>query len=153
MIPMVRRSKITKTGLLFGLCSLPLGILVYSQILPDAPIDGVRVTMFSDEGVRLWNLKGSSATYLDDGVVEMTNMDLRIYKGEQGKDMDMHILGTEALYQSKDRSVSGDGGVTVDGEFYEIEGESWNYSQGDRIVHVHKNVKVVIDYELEVFLK
>ena len=153
MNPMRRLSNITKIALLFALCSLPLGLLVNSQILPDAPIEGVRVTMFSDEGFRLWNLKGSSATYGDNGIVEMTNLDLQIYQGEQGKDVDMRIQGAEAVYQSTDRAVAGDGGVIVDGEFYEIEGESWNYSQDDRIVHVHKNVKVVIDYELEAFLK
>ena len=153
MIPMRRLTNISKIALLFALCALPLGLLVNSQILPDAPIEGVRITMFSVEGFRLWNLKGSSATYEDNGIVEMTNMDLQIYQGEQGKDVDMRIQGAEAVYQSTDRAVAGDGGVIVDGEFYEIEGESWNYSQDDRIVHVHKNVKVVIDYELEAFLK
>jgi hypothetical protein len=153
MIPMPHRSNITKIALFIALCLLPLGLLVNSQILPDAPIEGVRVTMFSEEGFRLWNLKGGSATYGDNGIVEMTDMDLQIYQGEQGKDIDMHIVGAEAVYQSADRAVSGEGGVFVDGEFYEIEGENWNYSQDDRVVQVEKNVKVVIEYQLEAFLK
>ncbi len=129
------------------------GLPVNSQILPDAPIEGVTVTMFSDEGFKLWNLQGSSAAYTEDGGVELKALDLEIYQGQEGKEMDMHIVGAEALYESENRTVAGQGGVFVDGNFYDIEGDSWKYSQDERIVQVTSNVKVVIDYELEAFLK
>jgi len=109
--------------------------------------------MFSDEGARLWNLKGSSASYLENGVVEVKELDLLVFQGEDGVEMDMHIIGTEAVYESDDRTVSGEGGVFVDGEFYQISGENWRYSQNERVVQVTSNVKVVIDYELDAFLK
>ena len=126
---------------------------VNSQILPDAPIEGVTVTMFSDEGHRLWNLQGQSASYLEDGAVQVKELDLEVFQGEDGREMDMQIVGAEAVYESEERTVSGEGGVFVDGEFYQIEGESWRYSQDERVVQVTKNVKVVIDYELDAFLK
>ena len=120
---------------------------------PDAPIEGVTVTMFSDEGYKLWNLKGSSALYTEDGGVEMTELDLEIFQGQDGVEVDMHIQGAQALYASEDRTVTGEGGVFVDGDFYDIEGDNWKYSQDERIVEVSSNVKVVIDYELQAFLK
>ncbi len=107
----------------------------------------------NDEGHKLWNMKGSSASYLEDGGVEVKELDLEIFQGRDGKDVDMHILGAQALYESDDRTVAGQGGVFVDGDFYDIEGDNWNYSQNERIVRVSSNVKVVIDYELEAFLK
>lgn len=134
-------------------CAALLVVPVSSQIVPDAPIEGVTVTMFSDEGFRLWNLQGRSASYLEDGVVEVKDMNLEVFQGEDGKEIDMHIVGTEAIYLSEERTVSGDGGVRVDGEFYQIEGDSWRYSQDERIVRVTSNVKVVIEYELDAFLK
>jgi hypothetical protein len=126
---------------------------VNSQILPDAPIEGIKVTMFSDEGYKLWNLKGDSASYLENGVVDVKGMDLLVFQGEAAQEKDMHILAAEANYQSEERAVSGDGGVFVDGNFYNIEGDSWRYSQDDRVVKVTSNVKVVINYELDAFLK
>ena len=140
--------------------SVPLGLLIVvfgmpvnSQILPDAPIEGIQVTMFSDEGYKVWNLKGSSALYQEDGGVEVQELDLEIYQGNDGKEVDMHILSAEAFYASDDRTVAGEGGVFVDGDFYDIEGEEWNYSQDERIVHVTSNVKVVIEYEMDAFLR
>ena len=130
-----------------------LGFQLNSQILPDAPIEGIRVTMFSDEGFKLWNLKGNTASYLDNGVVEVMGMDLEVFQGETGKDVDMSIFASEAIYKSDERAVSGEGGVVVEGDFYNIEGDSWSYSQDDRIVKVTSNVKVIIDYELDAFLK
>ena len=154
MKPLLRFPLSRFKGFLFLACLvLPLGMLVRSQILPDAPIEGVRVTMFSDEGSKVWNLKGSSALYRDDGAVEVKDMDLEIFQGEGGKQVDMHILGGEAVYFADERSISGEGGVFVAGEFYQIQGDNWQYSQSDRIVHVNSNVKVVIDYELDAFLK
>lgn len=153
MLNKPNRRILVKVMLCLGAFALPLGLLLNSQILPDAPIEGVRVTMFSDEGFRQWNLKGSSAAYGEAGEVSVSDLDLQIFQGEDGKRLDMHILGTRALYKAEDRSVSGDGGVFVDGDFYQIEGESWDYSQNDRVVNVRENVKVVIEYELESFLK
>ena len=80
-------------------------------------------------------------------------MDLEIYQGQEEKEIDMHIVGAQALYESENQTVAGKGGVFVDGDFYDIEGDSWKYSQDERIVQVTSNVKVVIDYELEAFLK
>ncbi len=153
MLNKPNRRILVKVILCLGVFALPLGLLLNSQILPDAPIEGVRVTMFSDEGFRQWNLKGSSAAYGEVGEVSVTDLDLEIFQGEDGKRIDMHILGTRAVYESEDKSVSGEGGVFVDGDFYQIEGESWNYSQNSRVVKVRENVKVVIEYELESFLK
>ena len=47
--------------------------------------------------------------------MSVTDLDLTIYQGDQGKVVDMHILGKRAVYESEDRSVFGDGGVFVDG--------------------------------------
>lgn len=136
-----------------GLLVLTFGMPVNSQILPDAPIEGIQVTMFSDEGYKLWNLQGDTARYMEEGDVEITELDLEVYQGDTGQEMDMRILGTEAVYQADIRTVSGEGGVHVDGDFYQIEGDNWRYTQDDRVVKVMSNVKVVIDYELEAFLK
>ena len=133
--------------------TLVVGLPVNSQIVPDAPIEGITVTMFSNEGYKQWNLRGSSAAYTDSGGVEVQDLDLEVFQGSDGEEMDMHIKGAQALYESSDRTVKGKGGVIVNGDFYDIEGETWNYSQDDRIVKVNSNVKVVIDYELEEFLK
>ena len=141
-------------GFLVPSCFLLLqGLLVNSQILPDAPVEGLRLTMFSDEGYKLWFLTGSTAAYLEDGSVKMTDMDLEVFKDSETPKIDMHILSNNAIYQVEDKNVSGDGGVFVEGEFYQIEGDSWNYSQEERVVTVTSNVKVLIDYELQPFLK
>jgi len=145
---------ICRTLVLSAVVAVLLGVPANSQILPDAPIEGIRVTMFSvEEGFKLWNLQGSSASYLANGAVKVTELDLEIFQGEKGEELDMHIFGAEAIYESESRSVSGQGGVFVEGDFYEVEGDSWRYSQDDRIVKVTSNVKIVIDYELDAFLK
>ena len=147
-------NKILRRGcVLVAILAVAFGLPVNSQILPDAPIEGVTLPMFSDEGYKLWNLQGSSVAYNEDGGVEVKELDLEIYQGQEGQEVDMHIVGAQALYESEDRTVAGEGGVFVDGDFYDIEGDNWKYSQDDRIVQVSSNVKVVIDYELEAFLK
>ncbi len=65
----------------------------------------------------------------------------------------MHILGSNAIYKSDDRMVSGDGGVFVNGGYYVVEGDSWDYFQENKTIKVTSNVKVLIDYEIPPFLK
>ena len=142
-----------RLSLLAATLVLPQGFFLNSQILPDAPVEGIRLTMFSDEGFKVWFLQGDSASYLEDGSIKMSKLDLEVFKDSEQPEKDMHILGNEAIYQVDERSVSGDGGVFVDGEFYEIEGDSWHYSEVEKIVRVKSNVKVVIDYQMQPFLK
>ncbi|MCB1120727.1 MAG: hypothetical protein KJT03_04210, partial [Verrucomicrobiae bacterium] len=104
-------------------------------------------------GFKLWYLQGASATYLEDARVAVKGMDLDVFEGDEGKELDMRIKAAEAIYEPDQRVVHGDGGVFVDGIFYNIEGNSWHYSQDDRVVKVTDNVKVVIAYELDAFLK
>ncbi len=90
---------------------------------------------------------------MENGMVEVVGMNLDVFQGKEGKEVDMRMLAAEAIYQSNDKTVSGDGGIFVDGDFYTIEGDSWRYSQDDRIVKVTSNVTVVINYQLGAFLK
>jgi len=142
-----------KASFLTAFFLFPQGLFVNSQILLDSPIEGVRLTMFSDEGYKLWFLRGQSATYLEAGSVAMSDLDLEVFNESETPTREMHILGSNAIYKSNDRTVSGDGGVFVNGGFYLVEGESWDYSQENKTIKVASNVKVLIDYEIPPFFK
>ncbi len=137
----------------FALLVIASGIYLSSQILPDAPVEGFRVTMFNDLGYKIWFLTGDSAVYGDGGKVNMQGLDLEVYTGAEQNQLDFHMFGDNATYLSHNKLIFGDNGVKVVSDAYTIEGEQWQYEQATRRILVSKNVKVVLDYEIEPFFK
>ncbi len=139
----------------FALIPLALasGIYLSSQILPDAPVEGFRVTMFNDLGYRIWFLTGDSAAHREGGQVDMKGLDLEVYTGEEQNRLDFRMVGDNATYLGHNKLLFGDRGVKVVSEAFTIEGEQWRYDQEARRIQVSENVKVVLDYEMEPFFK
>lgn len=135
------------------LLALGSGIYLSSQILPDAPVEGFRVTMFNDLGYKVWFLTGDSALYGDRGQVEVKGLDLQVYSGEEQNQLDFRLVGDNATYLGHNKMLFGDKGVKVVSEAYTIEGGQWKYEQNNRRIQVSENVKVVLDYEIEPFFK
>ncbi len=139
----------------FALLPLALagGVYLSSQIVPDAPVEGFRVTMFNDLGYKIWFLTGNSAAHREEGQVDMKGLDLEVYTGEEQNQLDFRMVGDNATYLSQNKLLFGDRGVKVVSEDFTIEGEEWRYDQQARLIQVSENVKVVLDYEMEPFFK
>ena len=139
----------------FALIPLALasGIYLSSQIVPDAPVEGFRVSMFNDLGHKIWFLKGDSAALQDEGKIDMKGLDLEVYTGEEPNQLDFRMVGDNATYLSHNKILLGDGGVKLDSQAYTIEGEKWRYDQVARRIQVSEKVRVVLDYEMEPFFK
>ena len=133
--------------------ALASGIFLSSQIVPDAPVEGFRVTMFNDLGYRIWFLTGNSAAHREEGQVDMKGLDLEVYTGEEQNQLDFRMVGDNATYLSHNKLLFGDQGVKVVSEAFTTEGEKWRYDQETRRIRVSENVKVVLDYEMEPFFK
>ena len=139
----------------FALVPLALasGIYLSSQIVPDAPVEDFRVSMFNDPGYKIWFLKGDYAALQEEGKIDMKGLDLEVYTGEEPNQLDFRIEGDNATYLSHDKSLFGDQGVKLVSQAFTIEGEQWRYDQLARRIQVSENVRVVLNYEMEPFFK
>ncbi len=124
-----------------------------SQIETDAPIEGFRVNMFGDDGGKLWKLKGDIATRQESGVVDMEGLDLVVYSKEVSGKVDFKMISENAHYMDGERAVSGEGGVEFYADTYTITGDKWKYEEEGRVIRIKENVRVVLEYEMEAFLK
>jgi hypothetical protein len=126
------------------------------SIKPDAPAEGIKLLQYSDAGFRKSMLRGTQAHYVDKNHVDVTDMTLTLFTGDQTNAVDTMLLSPQARASLEDRDVSvgGDGTVRlIRTDDFEVTGEQWTYNHTDKKILIKKNVHVIIHAELQNLLK
>ena len=109
--------------------------------------------LFSESGRRSHLLRGSSARYVGENRIEVTDMNLEIYGANAPDNAETVILSPQAEFQIPTRQVQGDVGVRVIRDDMEATGAVWSYSNTEKRISMRGGVRVVIQAELKSILK
>jgi hypothetical protein len=130
-----------------------------SSISPDAPAEGIKLLQYSDAGYRSSMLRGTKARYVDKNHVDVTDMTLTLFTGDQTNAVDTMLLSplARASLEEKEVTVQGDGAVRlIRTDDFEVTGEQWTFngsSDKKKKLFINKNVHVIIHAELQDILK
>ncbi|RME70054.1 MAG: hypothetical protein D6781_07180 [Verrucomicrobia bacterium] len=124
-----------------------------AQVMPNAPVVNFRFPMFNSEGYKTWELRGAEGRYINENRVELTNVNLRIYSGDETGALQTEISSPKAIIEIDTRIVRGPESVHVVGPGYEMFGEDWRYDDADKTIVVQRNVVVTFDDSVGNILK
>ena len=72
----------------FFLLTAAIGLTVIhsrlvAEMIPNAPVENFRLPMFNEEGYRAWDLRGAKGTYVDGTHVDVVDMKMRVFSGDE----------------------------------------------------------------------
>jgi hypothetical protein len=130
-----------------------------ASITADAPAEGIKLLQYSDAGYRSSMLRGTKARYVDKNHVDVTDMTLTLFTGDQTNTVDTMLLSplARASLEDKEMTVHGDGTVRlIRTDDFEVTGEQWTFNGSGakkKKLFINKNVHVIIHAELQDLLK
>jgi len=116
-------------------------------IEPDTRVESFTLRKFSDQGVRLWDLSGEEALFLDDQVIRIIELELDLSSpGEAGG---TRLRSPQARIYVEDNSASGNGLIFVEGDGYTLRGEDWEWDGEDDTIEVRRRAHVRFDEAID----
>ena len=105
--------------------------------------DGVSIYDHDKDGRRIWELHGSSADFLDDGYIEIMDIEVLFY-GEKKENDTVTLQSSSAQINQTDKKVRTDQPVTITTEGMVISGIGLTGDMGDSTVQILQNVVVIL---------
>jgi hypothetical protein len=120
-----------------------------------APVENFRIPVFSDDGFRLWFLRGSAIQPLGNDQVEVKDLELTAFSGDARDRVESVLLSPVARVDTAKRVASGESTIRVIdyAENLEGTGTGWSYDQKQKRVSIKKNANVTFRAELKDLLK
>jgi len=147
---MVYRTKIKGFFLLLTTVMI-LGL--FAQIIPDAPVIDFKLPMFGENGYKIWDLQGDEGRYINAGRIDVINLKLRVYSGDESLSLDTTIESPKAIMLVRRNRALSNASIRMFGSNYEIMGSNWIWEGSNRILKVKKNVRVNFQDRLTDILK
>ena len=113
--------------------------------------DGVHIFDLNDKKGKAWELHGKSAKFLDDGFVEVENINVIMYTDSSDTDK-VEINSPLAQINQSTKQVRTDKNVTITSKDMIITGEGLEGNMKDKEVQIRNNVRVVITGENRLFI-
>ena len=120
-----------------------------------APVQNIRIPVFTNDGFRLWMLRGSEVRPLGKDQVEVRDLNLTAFSGDAADRTETVILSPVARVDPVNRVASGDSTIRVLNytENFEATGTGWTYDQKRKRILIARNVSVTLHVELKDLLK
>ncbi len=147
---MVHRTKIKGIFLLLTTVMI-LGL--FAQIIPDAPVIDFKLPMFGENGYKIWDLQGDEGRYINAGRIDVINLKLRVYSGDESLALDTTIESPKAIMLIRRNRALSNASIRMLGSNYEIMGSDWIWEGSNRTLKVKKNVRVNFQDRLTDILK
>ena len=147
---MVHRTKIKGIFLLLTTVMI-LGL--FAQIIPDAPVIDFKLPMFGENGYKIWDLQGDEGRYINAGRIDVINLKLRVYSGDESLALDTTIESPKAIMLVRRNRALSNASIRMLGSNYEIMGSDWICEGSNRTLKVKKNVRVNFQDRLTDILK
>lgn len=143
----------TKLKGFFLLLTTVMILGLFAQIIPDAPVIDFKLPMFGENGYKIWELQGDEGRYVNAGRIDVINLKLRVYSGDESLALDTTIESPKAIMLvRRNRALSNDS-IRMLGANYEIMGTDWIWEGSNRTLSVKKNVRVNFNDTLTDILK
>jgi lipopolysaccharide export system protein LptC len=124
-----------------------------TRIATDKPIVNFRLPDFTPEGHRSWLVRGTEARYANDGLVDIKELNLAIFTGRADEKVETLILSPAAQVRLTDRIVSGPDSIRIINDRFEATGSEWSYDHQQKRVSIARNVRVILNTQLNDILK
>ena len=105
--------------------------------------EGLSIFDQNQDGKRTWELHGASAEFIDDGFIEIQDLNVTIYPDDP-EDGNVFISSPSAQINQSTKVVRTEEPVAISSDGMDITGEGLAGNIGDKIVHLKQNVRVVL---------
>ncbi|KAJ8135952.1 hypothetical protein OY671_010835, partial [Metschnikowia pulcherrima] len=119
----------------------------------NAPIINFRSPTFTPDGHREWLVRGSEARFASQDQVDINELTLSIFRGDDSDKVETMILAPSARVTPSESVVTGENTIRVINDDFEVTGISWRYEHKQKRVTVAKKVHVTFRAELKDYLK
>lgn len=124
---------------------------VSAEIEPDTRVESFTLRKFSDQGVRLWDLSGEEALFLDNQLIRVIELELDLASTGEGEGT--RLRSPEARIYVEDNSASGNGLIFVEGDGYTLRGEDWEWNGEKDTIVVRRRAHVRFDEAIDRILE
>lgn len=146
-LPRVRLSPTTLLAFLSGLFST---IVLFGQMVPDAPIQHFRLPMFGENGYKSWELRGLKGSYISDSEALVEGVELVVFSGDEAVREDTSIRSPKATIYLKEARAESDSSLFVLGPGYEIQGRNWTWEGSQQKITVRESVRVAFNGSIDI---
>lgn len=145
---MISAARISVAVLLAACAALPGTAQVSTRVASDAPIVNFRLPTFTAEGHRDWLVRGSEARMPNLKQVEVRDLTLTIFLGDEAGTIDTMLLAPVAQVLTEPQTVSGPDTIRVISKEFEATGREWLYDHREKRISIAKNVRVTFRAQL-----
>lgn len=137
--------------LLCGVCLAPAQ--TSTSVSASAPVINFRLPTFTPDGHRSWLIRGSEARLANPKEIEVKQLTLTIFSGDDTDRIETLILSPSAKVLPEPQVATGPDTIRVIDDHFEASGAVWRYEHREKRVSIGKNVRVTFRAELKDFLK
>ncbi|MBI3886411.1 MAG: LPS export ABC transporter periplasmic protein LptC [Opitutae bacterium] len=119
----------------------------------NAPIINFRLPTFTPDGHREWLVRGSEARFASQDQVDISELTLSIFRGDDTDKVETMILAPSARVLPGESVVTGEDTIRVINDDFEVTGVKWRYEHKQKRVTIAKNVRVTFRAELKDYLQ
>ncbi len=119
----------------------------------NAPIVNFRLPTFTPDGHREWLVRGSEARFANQDQVDINELTLSIFRGDDSDKVETMILAPNARVMPSESVVTGENTIRVINDEFEVTGVNWSYEHKQKRVTVAQKVHVTFRAELKDYLK
>ncbi|MEW6535953.1 MAG: LPS export ABC transporter periplasmic protein LptC [Candidatus Auribacterota bacterium] len=105
--------------------------------------EGLSIFDHNQDGKRTWELHGVSAEFVEDGFVEIQELNVTIYP-ENPEDGNILISSPSAQINQATKVVRTEEPVSISSDEMDITGQGLEGNIGDKVVHLKQNVRVIL---------
>ena len=117
-------------------------------MIPDAPLERFTLPIFGLNGYKTWEVKGAQGRFLDATHLEVDDLIIRIFSGNEQMILESLITSPRALIDINKRTAQGKRQLMVRGPHYRLTGKGWIWEGDKRRIIVHENARVEFDQPL-----
>jgi hypothetical protein len=98
-----------------------------AEMIPNAPVENFRLPMFNEEGYRSWDLRGAKGTYVDGTHVDVIDMKMRVFSGDEENEVLTEIVSPTATVLIAENKAIGRNTILISNQDYRITGQNWTW--------------------------
>lgn len=143
----LRRTVLVVFGLM--LCAW----VAWAQMEPNAPVRNFILPRFSEDGNRIWVLRGQQGIYVNPSRIDVQGMQLRVFSRDDPDSLALQIESPQAIIRTRENRASGPGTLLVLAPTFSIAGQNWEWDGNTDTVQVRENVRVAFSENLADILR
>ena len=141
---------------LIGFLAVAFTVLVQQrckgQMVPNAPVRDFSLPRFGDNGYKIWSLSGTEGHYISPERIDVIDMSLRLFSGDEWGAVEMQIVSPQASLFIQQNHARSSEKILVEGKSYRVEGRDWAWDGNQKKVIVQKDVHAIFNETLSILL-